>query len=147
MTRNRLIAVIVIILVLIGLTFYFYYWKKTSKSEFSFDPCENFPAVQGEITCQEAEKLVLEKYPGDVRYIEKSVVSIPFGKLPGTGAIQKNAWVIGVLLRDRSIIPSAATSTEKQATSSGQSYNIEVVVDRNEKNILFYTTDCKKCLE
>ncbi len=149
MKKNQIILIIigVLIFILIGLAFYFLYWQKLTKPEAVSDPCQDFPKIEGEITCQEAENAVLEKYPGDVKYIEKSNIPVQSGKPPETEMTQKDVWVIGILLRDRANLPSLEMSKEEQAAFSKQSSKIEVVVDRYEKNILFYTTDCTKCLE
>lgn len=146
MRKNQVILISIGVLILIGFVFYFGYWQKKSKSEVVTDPCKNFPEIEGEIACKEAENIVLAQYPGDVKYVEKSNIAVPAGKPPDTETIQKDVWIVGVLLRDRASLPSTEISEEK-STSSGQSSNIEVAVDRYEKNILFYTTDCKKCLE
>lgn len=143
MKKNQIILISIGVLVLIGFVFSFGYWQKLFKPETGIDPCKNFSKVEGEITCQEAKEVVLEKYQGEIKYVEKSNIPVQIGKPPETETIQKDVWLVGIRLEKPNILPSAQIS--EQATSSGQTSEIEVAIDRYGKNILFFQTECPKC--
>ena len=145
MGKNKIILIIIGILILGGFVFYFNYWQKQIQQKAEVDQCKNYPKVEGEIPCQEVKDIVLAKYPGDIKYIEKSNVSVQTSKPPEIQTTQKDVWLVGVHLNNPSVLPSPQTLQQEQATSSEQTSEIEVVVDRYVKNILFFQTECPKC--
>ena len=106
MKKNQIILIIigVLILILIGLTSYFIYLQKIIKSGVEApdgrnpDLCTKFSGIPDEITCQKARELVLEKYPGEIKYIKRKKADLPEGILPDVTMVRKEVWLIGINL-------------------------------------------------
>ena len=104
--KNQIILIIIGVLILIGLATTFNYWFKylqpplqvAKEKEEASGPCAEFPKIKGEISCQEAINKVLEKYPGEVKYVKKTKASLPMGTLPNVEMVEKEVWVIGINL-------------------------------------------------
>ena len=123
MNKNQIILVIIGVLVIIGLILGFYYWfqyvrpeVEVSTKEEGIDLCAEFPKVEGEVTCQEAIQLALEKYPGIITSIRRTQAEY---------IDTQEIWLLKLILKE----PVRANSVE---------YDIEVSVNRDNKEIFIY---------
>jgi len=104
MKKNQIVLIIVGALILIGFISSFSYWfqfirpSSPALEEKAGGLCAEFPKVKGEISCQEAINKVLEKYPGEVKYVKKTKASIPIGILPNIEMVEKEVWLLGINL-------------------------------------------------
>lgn len=113
------ISLIILIIVLGGLILGFVYWfqyvkpkaevltqlKIEKEASLSFPEekplpsCEEFPKIEGEISCEEAIKIAQAQYPGEIKIIEKQVAFWPVGVLPEVEIMEKEVWLIGINLK------------------------------------------------
>lgn len=104
MKKNQIILISIGALILIGIVFYFAYFQKIIKSgvgtlsEEVPDLCNKFSEIKDTVTCETARAKVLEKYPGEVKYIKRAKASLPVGLLPNVEMVEKEVWLIGVNL-------------------------------------------------
>lgn len=105
MKKNQIVLIIVGALILIGFISSFSYWfqfirpSSPALEEKAGGLCAEFPKIEGEISCQEAINKVLEKYPGEVKYIKKTKSLLPIGVLPSIEMVEKEVWLIGINLK------------------------------------------------
>jgi len=131
MKKNQIILIIIGVFILIGLVLGFIYWLKYIKpgTEISGptgeDLCAEFSKIEGEVTCQEAINSVLEKYPGEVKYVKKTKDFLPIGIFPEGEMVEKEVWLIGINLEE----PMGLDETELK------SMEIFVTRDRGELEI------------
>ncbi len=50
------------------------------------------------VSCEAARTIVLEKYPGDIKYIRRTKASLPVGVLPDIEMVEKEVWLLGINL-------------------------------------------------
>lgn len=141
---------ILIVGLLIFVVIFLLFWKSSTL----FDPengpesvnfCSKFKETEGEITCKDAIKLVLEGKSGQIKCVEASSTSFLVGKPPQTEEIRKDVWIIGALIKNSSL---PTISGETVASSSlALPTKIEFFVDKIGKNILFYKTGNLECLK
>lgn len=94
--------------------------------------CNPFPAIPGEIICQDAVNTVLERYPGKITKIDKKIEEVPAEEevhlspnTPPQLALKKeNAWIISV------------TTMKDFSSPKGTTKIFDVAVSANEKKIL-----------
>ena len=104
MKKNQIILISIGVLVLIGIISYFAYFQKIIKSgtgglsEEVPDLCNKFSEIEDTVTCETARAKVLEKYPGEVKYIRRAKASLPVGLLPNVEMVEKEVWLMGVNL-------------------------------------------------
>lgn len=135
--KKKSLIILITILILLGFVFGFIYWfqyirptvpvpKPVSAPESvpASVLCAKFPEIQGEITCQEAVAVALEKYPGTVQQINKTQTSVPIGSPPNVTLVQQEVWIVGVSLEEPIKDPF------------GEMSKINVIVSLKEKKIL-----------
>jgi len=103
--KKKISIILIVILILMGLISGFIYWLKYQKPEKGL--CAKFPKIKGEISCQEAIDLALEKYPGEIYEIDKTKLSFFFGEIIKNGKeikdlkeVKKDVWLIGIRLKE-----------------------------------------------
>jgi len=100
------------------------------------DICSQFSTDQGEISCEEAKKIALKKYPGNLLSVEKTIRNYESGTPPKTQTKEANVWIITVRPDNQSIFPPPPKNTNNVKFQTTDT--IGVVVDRGTKEILFF---------
>ncbi len=104
MKKNQIILIIVGVLILIGLISYFIYLQKIIKSgtgplsEEVPDLCTKFSEIKDTVACEAARTIVLEKYPGEIKYIRRTNAEIIMGIIPNEKKETKEVWLFGISL-------------------------------------------------
>ncbi len=106
MKKNQIILISIGALILIGIVFYFAYFQKIIKSgtealsEEVPDLCNKFSEIKDTVTCETARATVLEKYPGEIKYIRRIKADLPEGILPNMTMVKKDVWLFGINLTE-----------------------------------------------
>jgi len=124
MRKNQIVLVsILATVILVGAVFGVYYWfqyvrpeVEVSTKEEGIDLCAEFPKVEGEVTCQEAIQLALEKYPGIITSIRRTQAEY---------IDTQGIWLLKLILKE-------------PVRANGVEYDIEVSVNRDNKEIFIY---------
>lgn len=106
------------------------------------DPCTQFLTDKGEISCAEARKIALAKYPGQLLSIDNTTLQYQSGKPPKTKTENRKVFVAHIKpnnLKEFPQLPKSPNSKEMQILET-----IGVVIDQNTKEILFIQTFFKK---
>lgn len=132
MNKKIIISLIIICLagVILGLI-----WLDSQQEKIN-PLCADFELIEGEVSCQEAIDLSLTEYPGEVNYINKDKISMLVTEPPELEFISKNVWLIGIHLKSPIISPFLSSPEGEIVLPGEKKYEIEVAVDRYEKNIL-----------
>ncbi len=115
---------------MIGLISYFIYLQKIIKSgtgplsEEVPDLCAKFSEIKDTVTCETARAKVLEKYPGEIKYIRRTKADLPEGILPNVTMVKKEVWLIGINPN-----PPMELNGEKVK-------NVEISVTRNDGKLM-----------
>lgn len=73
--------------------------------------CSSFPSKKGEVSCQDAVNVVLEKYPGKITKINKKTLSIPIGKPPAAIKFEAKAvWLISIIVNREFSFPKGGAT-------------------------------------
>ncbi|MBI2028664.1 MAG: hypothetical protein HYT07_03570 [Candidatus Levybacteria bacterium] len=83
--------------------------------------CSNYQSVDGEISCEEAIDIVLQKHPGKVEYVKKEETSYRIPPLYKERA-KKEMWIFGMTLDNPYYLRSPEIPD----------YTIEVFVDKSD---------------
>jgi len=92
----RKTILIILIVILIGFVFSFGYWLKYIKTaEVSPERkikelCAESPKIEGEIICEEAVRIALKEYPGDITSVKKTKTSY--------NDKEYDVWLVEILL-------------------------------------------------
>ena len=97
--------------------------------------CSSLPTDKGEISCEEAKGIALKKYPGQLLSIEKTIRNYESGKPPKTQTKEAKVWIINLKPDNQSLFPPLPKNTNIKFKTTDA---IEVAVDRNTKEILFF---------
>lgn len=140
MKKKQIILFIIAIFILAGLVFGFTYWIQSIKSPPSAGKekingyCAEFPKIEGEISCQEARGIALEKYPGEIIQVDKAAVPYSVGKPPEIKTEDRDVWIIKIKLKE-AVLPLPKEGGPQYSTEEAG-----VVLDRFQGEILFLQT-------
>jgi hypothetical protein len=104
--------------------------------------CASFATDKGEISCAEAMKIALKKYPGQLVSIDKTIRHYESGNPPKTQTKEAKVWIINLKPDDQSIFPPVPKNTANVKFQTTDT--IGVVVSRATQEILFYEPVFKK---
>ncbi len=102
MKKNQIILISV--LIFLSLVWGFLYWShyikppETGALATEADLCAKFSEIKDIVSCEAARTIVLEKYPGDIKYIRRTKASLPVGVLPDIEMVEKEVWLLGINL-------------------------------------------------
>lgn len=104
MKRSQIVLVSILIFVI--LIWCFVYWLNFIKPPAAsgtpetgkVDLCAKFSEIQDTVRCETARTAVLEKYPGEIKYIRRIKAEIPTGLLPNVKMEEKDVWLFGINL-------------------------------------------------
>ena len=119
--KKNLILILVFLLGSAAFSYFYlnYLQKQTiipSSEGETKDLCVEFPAVSGEVSCQEAIQLALEKYPGIITSIRRTQAEY---------IDTQGIWLLKLILKE-------------PVRANGVEYDIEVSVNRDNKEIFIY---------
>lgn len=104
MKKNKIILISVLVFLI--LTLDFVYWlnyikptKSGTPEAEKIDLCAKFFRIQDAVRCETARAAVLEKYPGEIKYIRRTKADLPEGVLPNVTMVRQEVWLIGVNLK------------------------------------------------
>jgi hypothetical protein len=100
------------------------------------NPCPSFTADKGEIACEEAKGIALQKYPGKLISINKVIRNYEAGQGQETQTKEAKVWIFNIRPDDQSIFPP--TPKPEKNVNFLTTDTIGVVVDRVTKEILFF---------
>lgn len=102
-----LVTGVVVMSIVIGLYF------TESKTGLVTDVCANYKTDPNEIACKEAVRIVTQKHPGEVTFVNKNEVEIPYP--PNPTPVKKTAWIVTVKLYQPIKYPGNISIDELQA--------------------------------
>jgi len=102
--RQIVLISILAIVVLIGCFIYWLdYIKQPAESGTlktgEIDLCAEFSQIQDTVKCETARATVLEKYPGEIKYIKRTKAELIAGMLPDVKKEKKEVWLFGINLK------------------------------------------------